>query len=80
MPPLTPMQMRILEYLQNSPGWHDRHEMIDHGVGDNAYSVALGSISDPSPDSLIGRGLIEYRRESGLEAIEYRILSVQPKQ
>jgi len=79
MASLTHMQERILDYLRQNPGWHDRKQMIASGVGENGYSCALGNITLPDVDSLIGRGLVEFRRESSGEPIEYRSIEDAPK-
>jgi hypothetical protein len=76
MQPLTPMQLRILAFLASNPGWHSREPMRESGcVGEFNYAREIGAHDDPAPhpDTLLGRGYVEWRPGDG-GTIEYRFI------
>lgn len=73
MPPLTPMQLRILRFLNGRPGLSGRTVMIDGGVGEGGYADALGNHQQPAPGTLLDRGFVRFERPDPRGEIEYEI-------
>jgi hypothetical protein len=73
MQPLTPMQLRILGFLNDQQVWMTREE-IKEATGDKkGFSNAIGAPTNPPirPESLEGRGFVE--RRDLTEPFAYRI-------
>jgi hypothetical protein len=74
MPPLTPMQLRILRFLSGRPGLSGRMVMRAGGVGASGYAKAIGRHQkQPATGTLLDRGFVRFERPNPQEEIEYEI-------